>query len=351
MLDLDFQVSQARSPVRLQIEPRLGFLGLGWIGRQRMEAIAGSSCAEIVAMADPCKAALEEAASVAPEAVQAATLDELFGLDLALDGVVIATPSAMHADQAVAALGAGCAVFCQKPLARTASEARRVVAAARRADRLLGVDYSYRHTRGMEQIRSLIRRGELGRIYAVEMAFHNAYGPGKSWFYDRELSGGGCVMDLGIHLVDLALWCLDFPEVASAGGHLLAQGRPLKERDLAVEDYASVRLELTTGASVQLACSWRLPAGCDAHIEASFYGTGGGASFRNVNGSFYDFTAEHFTPDRRRHLLAGPPDAWGGRAAIQWAQDLGNGSGFDEEIAGAVRVGEVLDLIYGGGTR
>jgi predicted dehydrogenase len=48
-------------------------------------------------------------------------------------------------------------------------------------------------------------------VFAVDLVFHNAYGPDKPWFYDPELSGGGCVMDLGVHLVDLALWSLDFP--------------------------------------------------------------------------------------------------------------------------------------------
>ena len=54
-------------------------------------------------------------------------------------------------------------------------------------------------------------------MYAVELAFHNAYGPDKEWFYDRRVSGGGCVVDLGVHLIDLALWTLGFPDVAVPG--------------------------------------------------------------------------------------------------------------------------------------
>jgi predicted dehydrogenase len=60
-----------------------------------------------------------------------------------------------------------------------------------------------------------MRSGELGRVFAVDLVFHNAYGPDKPWFYDPELAGGGCVMDLGVHLVDLALWSLDFPGVTA----------------------------------------------------------------------------------------------------------------------------------------
>ncbi|MBR7513789.1 Gfo/Idh/MocA family oxidoreductase, partial [Mycobacterium tuberculosis] len=80
------------------------------------------------------------------------------------DGIVIATPSALHAEQSIRALDAGAAVFCQKPLGRTAAEVRAVVDAARNADRLLGLDLSCRHTEAMRRIRALIQAGELGRI-------------------------------------------------------------------------------------------------------------------------------------------------------------------------------------------
>src|SRR5215218_9099775 len=106
-------------------------------------------------------------------------------LDLAPDGIVIATPSALHAAQSIQALKAGAAVFCQKPLGRNAAEVEAVLAAATSADRLLGVDLSYRFTEGMRKIREQVRSGALGDIYAVNLIFHNAYGPDKAWFYDR----------------------------------------------------------------------------------------------------------------------------------------------------------------------
>src|SRR5690606_16375961 len=178
---------------------------------------------------------------------------DLLALDL--DGVVIATPSAMHAEQATAALDRGFAVFCQKPLGRNAPETRAIVDAARRADRLLGVDFSYRFTEGLRAVRRLVRGGELGRVFAADVVFHNAYGPDKDWFYDRARSGGGCVIDLGIHLVDAALWLLDFPEVTVVTSQLFAGGQPLPPGAEAIEDYAIATLTLETGAVVRLACS------------------------------------------------------------------------------------------------
>jgi predicted dehydrogenase len=322
----------------------VGFLGVGWIGRHRLEAVAAAGAVEIVAIADASSEVAAEAGKLAPHAQLVATLDDL--LELGLDGVVIATPSALHAEQSIHALERGVAVFCQKPLGRTVAEVQAVVEAARAADRLLAVDLSYRFTEAMRRIRQIVNAGELGRIYAVDLVFHNAYGPDKAWFYDPLLAGGGCVMDLGVHLVDLALWTLDSPDVAKVSAKLFANGEPLGGRPDRVEDYALATLYLATGAAVRLACSWRLPAGCDAVIAASFYGTEGGAALRNVDGSFYDFVAERYR-GTARETLATPPDPWGGRAAADWAARLATGAGFDPAIERQVEVARVLDRIYG----
>ncbi|HEX8532985.1 MAG TPA: Gfo/Idh/MocA family oxidoreductase [Allosphingosinicella sp.] len=324
--------------------PRLGFLGVGWIGRHRMEAMLNTGAVEAAAVADPSAEIAAEAAKLAPDAAIVSTLDDL--LDAGVDGIVIATPSAMHAEQSIRALERGAAVFCQKPLGRTATEARAVVEAARAADRLLAVDLSYRFTDGMGRIVELVRSGELGRVYAVDLVFHNAYGPDKGWFYDPALSGGGCVMDLGVHLVDLALWTLGFPEVRDVSSKLIVGGEPLAGRTDRVEDYAVATLELEGGCAVRLACSWRLQAGVDAIISASFYGTQGGAAMSNVGGSFYDFSAERYR-GTSRETLASPPDQWGGRAAADWATRLAGGARFDPEAERLVDVASVLDRIYG----
>lgn len=326
--------------------PRIGFLGVGWIGRNRMEAMLETAVVAPAAIADPSPEMTEAAARLAPEAEVCGSFEAL--LEAELDGIVIATPSALHAEQSIAALEKGLAVFCQKPLGRTAAEVRRVVDAARTADRLLAVDLSYRFTSGMRRIRELIAAGELGRVYAADLTFHNAYGPDKAWFYDPALSGGGCVMDLGVHLVDLALWALGHPQVAEVRSELFAGGDPLPPNPGRVEDFAAATLRLARGTVVRLACSWRLPAGCDAVIEAAFYGTEGGAALRNVGGSFYDFTAERFS-GTSRHVLAAPPDAWGGRAAADWARRVAAGAGFDPEAERLVEVARALDQIYGRG--
>ncbi len=315
------------------VRPRLGFLGAGWIGRQRLDAIAASGVADIAAVADP---ALTDGDV---DALRLASLDEL--LEQELDGVVIATPSALHAEQALERLERGLAVFCQKPLALTEADTARVVAAARERNLLLGVDLSYRCVEAARAIHEVVRAGELGHVYAVELVFHNAYGPDRDWFYDPQLSGGGCVIDLGVHLVDVALWTLGWPDVVDVSSRLVSHaGRP------GIEEFAVAQLELSGGAVARLACSWRLPAGRECVIEASFYGSEGGVSLRNVDGSFYDFRAERYR-GTATETLAAPPDDWPGRAAVDWARGLAAGSPFDAGAERLVDVAAVLDRIYG----
>lgn len=321
---------------------KLGFLGAGWIGRNRMQAILNTGKAEAIAICDPGPEAVSEAHVLAPEAEAVGSLEDMLALNP--DGVVIATPSALHADQAIAVLRSGAAVFCQKPLGRNAGEVEAVLDAARSADRLLGVDLSYRYTAAMQAIRGLVQAGALGKSFAADLTFHNAYGPGNAWFYDPRLSGGGCLIDLGVHLVDLALWLFDFPEVSEARGRPLKAGRPSSPDEC--EDFFTGELELANGVQVRLACSWNLAAGQDADIRASFYGTGGGAEMRNENGTFFDFVADRFT-GRERERLTNYPDDWGGRAAADWVEKLAAGERFQGTTTGLLETARTLDRLYG----
>jgi predicted dehydrogenase len=328
--------------------PRIGFAGLGWIGRNRLEAIARQGAAEIVGLCDTSiDAARSARASIeewAPSVQLTDGLEDLLGCEL--DGIVIATPSGLHAEQTRKALRAGCAVFCQKPLARTATEAGEVIATARAQDRLLAVDFCYRAVAGVAEMAQLVRGGELGEVYAADLVFHNAYGPDKPWFYDLQQSGGGCVMDLGVHLLDLLLLVLDYPPVLEVDSRLRAAGKLLRKPVRELEDHALVQLQLEAGTTARLACSWRLQAGCDAVIEATFYGTRGSASLRNVRGSFYDFTVEHWVGTGRR-VVASDDTAWGGRTASNWVRRLRQNRAFDPDAQRLREVSELVDRIYG----
>jgi predicted dehydrogenase len=327
--------------------PRIGCVGLGWIGRHRLNALLEAGIADVVAIADADATARDQAHALVPSAAVGSSFDDTLAHHV--DAVVLATPSGMHAAQSIAALEAGVAVFCQKPLGRHATEVHDVIAAARHANRLLGVDLSYRHTEGLRRLRDLVRDGAVGEVYAMDLTFHNAYGPDKPWFYDVAQSGGGCLLDLGVHLVDFLHWTLDAP-VSRAAGRLFAGGRRLSAGQPQVEDFALGDIELATGATARVACSWKLSAGCDAQIGISVFGTEGGLGFRNVNGSFYDFVAERYRGTHTERLCE-PPDAWGGRAIVAWAQQLSRSQAFDPSIAIVERTATTLDQLYGRDTR
>jgi predicted dehydrogenase len=309
-----------------------------------MQSLAAGGRAEVVGAADPDPAARAAVSASIAHVEVVADLESLLALEL--DGIVIATPSALHATQAISALQQGVAVYCQKPLARTRAETARVIAAARQADRLLGVDLCYRHTDAATALRDVITKGELGTVYAVELVFHNAYGPDKPWFRQRRLSGGGCVVDLGTHLIDLALSLTGSSGADIVSARLRAGGGSLSPEADEVEDFAVAQLEVSSGATVRLACSWFLPAGRDCVFECTLYGTEGGVSMRNQDGSFYDFVAEQFTGTTAQALTTAGED-WGGRGISAWAQRLATANRFDAAAAEELEtLAGVLDGIY-----
>src|SRR5690606_11090738 len=126
--------------------PKLGFLGVGWIGKNRLEPLTTEGLTEDIAICDPHQPSVENTLKSVLSAKVSESFDELLNSDV--DGIVTATPSALHSKQAIHALQRGKAVFCQKPLGRDLTETKAVVHAAQQADRLLAVDSSYRFTKG-----------------------------------------------------------------------------------------------------------------------------------------------------------------------------------------------------------
>ncbi|WP_435101654.1 Gfo/Idh/MocA family protein [Halarchaeum sp. P4] len=137
-----------------------------------------------------------------------------------LDAVVITTPNKFHEPAAVDALERDIAVLCEKPLAHTLESAERIVAAAEESDALLMVGFHNRFTTPAEVFTTRRDAGEFGDVTHIEANYLRRRGiPGLgSWFTNHELSGGGALIDIGVHAIDLALYLADFPEVVEVTG-------------------------------------------------------------------------------------------------------------------------------------
>jgi predicted dehydrogenase len=198
-----------------------------------------------------------------------------------VDAVVISTPNLFHVPQALAALQAGKHVLVQKPLATSAADARATVDLAAARGRVLFVDYSYRLLQSAEALRATLP--EIGSVRAVTAAFHNVHGPGagREWFIDPRLSGGGALVDLGVHMLDLLLWVLR-PADARIDRATLDR-RP----GAGVEHRARVQVRLDQ-VPVKLAVSWHAPRPL-TEISITLDGDRGRLRWHNVGGSFLHF--------------------------------------------------------------
>ena len=221
-----------------------------------------------------------------------------------VDVVSIATPNATHYELTLAALEAGLHVLCEKPLALDAGQAREMAAAAAAAGRVLMVNYNYRFVPASQALKAAA--GTLGEVYFARSVWHRSRGiPGphrgrKNWYVERDMAGGGSLIDLGVHRLDLALWLMDFPAVAAVtGATYAALGRAYAARTASsfdVEDFAVGFVRFVNGASLVLEASWALNQPYAELMETWVYGTAGGMVQRNTAVS-NQFEAELYRED------------------------------------------------------
>jgi predicted dehydrogenase len=227
-----------------------------------------------------------------------------------LDVVSVAVPTFLHAPIAVGALDAGIHVLSEKPIARTAAEAQTMVEAAHRSGRVLEVAFNHRRRGDIEALKAAIDSGQIGRPYHARAIWLRRAGiPALgSWFTNREMAGGGPLIDIGVHVLDYALHLFGEPRVEAVSavthaelgvrgrGGSSASAKQHVDSAYEVEDLASLLLRLEGGGSIVLETSWAAyrPAGDEFGI--TLYGTEGGADLRVVDyapsGELTIFTGE-----------------------------------------------------------
>lgn len=188
-----------------------------------------------------------------------------------LDAVVICTPNKFHEASAVAALDAGLNVLIEKPLAHTIESAQRIADAAARSDGFCMVGFHNRFASSVEVLKELQQNGRLGETRHIEANFIRRRGiPGRgSWFTSKEVAGGGAVIDIGVHAIDLAMHLHDFPTVTEVSATVRSQfgsrddyacldmwGEDSGPEGFDVGDSASVFIRLADGKTISLEVAW-----------------------------------------------------------------------------------------------
>ena len=190
---------------------RVGVIGLG-IGRHHIRGYQSHPNAEVVAIADLDETRLAEVGDQYGVSKRYPSGEQMIATE-GLDVVSIATPNKYHKSLTIAALEAGCHVLCEKPMAMNAAEARDMLVAATKAGKRLMIDFSYRFSEQSQVLKAQVDAGVLGEVYFARTLWHRRRGLPRfgGWFGQKALSGGGPLIDLGVHRLDLALWLMGYP--------------------------------------------------------------------------------------------------------------------------------------------
>lgn len=274
---------------------KVGIVGLG-IGRHHLKAYQQMADVEVIAVADVSPERLEEigAANGVPHLYT--DYQAMLARD-DLDIVNVCTPNHLHAPIAIAALERGMHVLCEKPLARTVAEGEAMVAAAIKAGRVLKVTFNHRERGDVQMLRRFIEQGGLGRIYHAKAWWLRRNGiPGMgSWFTKKDMAGGGPLIDLGVHMLDMALYLMGEPRALAVSGATYAElgtrGRGAAHgwqkmvvgEGYEVEDLASAFIRLEGNATLLLETSWATYRADGDEFGVTLYGSDGGAEIRVVN--------------------------------------------------------------------
>ncbi len=289
---------------------RVGIIGLG-MGRNH--AIGFRDCPEatVVSLCDQDEERCHRVAAEVHPWRTTGSVEEILA-DPDIDAVAIALPNRLHASVAIEAFNRGKHVLCEKPLAMDAAEAGAMLEAARSADRTLMVHFNYRFQPASRAIWAAVQAGTLGEIYFSRSVWHRTRGiPGMGgWFTRRESSGGGALIDLGVHRLDLALWLMGHPRPVSVSGscydHLGRQQAEREGKTFDVDDLAAAYIRFEGGATLVLESSWASNSEKREDQSTQLFGTRGGAVMRNWDEG-YQYEARLFL-DRESWVEAVVPE-------------------------------------------
>jgi len=268
---------------------KVAVIGAGSISDCHLQAYAGNPDVEIYAICDLNEERAKDMAKKYGASRVFTDYRDLLAMP-EIDSVSICTWNNSHAEISIAALDAGKNVLCEKPLCQTVEEALAVEQAVKRSGKLLQVGFVRRYSDNAQILKQFIEAGELGDIYYAKASCLRRLGNPGGWFSDRERSGGGPLIDIGVHIIDICWYLMGKPKVKSVSANVSnILGNRAHIRNLSfykaadydasknnVEDMANAMIRFENGASLLIDVSFTLHAKSD-EMSIKLYGDKGGA--------------------------------------------------------------------------
>ena len=343
---------------------RIGIIGCGGIAEgKHMPALSKLDCIEMTAFCDIYREKAEKAAGKygIPGAGIYEDYRELLE-DKTIDVVHICTPNRSHGHITVDALESGKHVMCEKPMAKTVEDARKMAETAGRTGKKLTIGYQGRHNREAVYLNKACRNGDLGEIYfAKAHALRRRAVPTWGVFLNEYEQGGGPLIDIGTHALDLTLWMMDNYKPKAVMGATFRKLADQKDTgnawgdwdpdEFTVEDAAFGFVTMQDGALIILESSWALNTLQTGEAKTTLCGTKGGADMLNglrINGVSYG-SPYITTPDLDSSGVAyfeGKKESAADREARLWIECVLNDTDPIVKPGEALVVTEILDAIY-----
>lgn len=295
---------------------RIGIIGAGNIGGVHAQEFSNlAEQCEITAITDAYLPLAKEKAATFSIPNVAESPEALIERE-DVDAVIIGVPNQYHAPLAIRAIEAGKHVLLEKPMAINAVEARRIYDASRNSNVTVMMAHQMRFESVAMQIKEQVERGELGRIYTAKTGWFRRKGiPGwGTWFTRMDQAGGGPLIDIGVHMLDLALYMMGNPKPVSVYGATYAEfgpkrkgigtwGKPNWDGIYDVEDLATALIKMEDGSTLSLEVSWAVHMDTDNTPFIHLMGSEGGASYKGATGKLL---TEKF--DRPMETLLSKPE-------------------------------------------
>lgn len=335
---------------------KVGVIGVGGIARTHMPGWAASPQAEVVAGCDIDEPVLQAWGAQHNVAKLVTRWQDLVA-DPDIDIIDVCTPNYLHAGMAIGALESGKHVLCEKPLAPTPGEIRQMIGARDRSRRMLMTAQHFRFRGSTRAMKAELDGGVMGDIYHARSWLLRRYAvPARPWFKQKEFSGGGPCIDIGVHILDLTLWFMGHPRPVSVSG--VAPARLAHQEgafslwggkisgEFTVEDFATAFVRFDNGATLILEVSWMLHHDIETteDMQMWLYGTKAGCHWpkcefyqsNNVSGQLYNRALKVTKDQLEAHA----------QECVEFAQAVADGAPSPVPAEQSLTVMSILDGIY-----